>query len=76
MSLAQSNGWACQSTLFAMVLSWQPTATSCSQNMFPRCRYDGSYCEDFTLSGSDKRLPIWLKSQQASALYRCCRLQQ
>ena len=37
-SRALFSGWACQGTMCAMVLSWQPTATSWSQNIHRPCR--------------------------------------
>ena len=38
MSLALCSGWACPSTMHAMVLSWQRTAISWSQNILHPCR--------------------------------------
>ena len=41
MSRALFSGWACPSTMCAMVLSWQPTATFWSQSTFHPRGYGG-----------------------------------
>lgn len=40
-SRALFSGWACQGTMCAVVLSWQPIATSWSQNIHHPCRHGG-----------------------------------